>query len=369
MHVTRPHRPSRPDSDSEEAAALRLALARGVGPVAIDALRRAFGSARAAVDASTAAVSAALHLDEPRASRLVGAIRRADPWHELRRVRRARGSVLHPAARHWPPLLRLLEPPPPLLWCRGGPPDGDRAVAIVGSRRAGRQALERAADLAAGLVDDGWTIVSGGAIGIDAAAHRGALRAGGRTIVVLGGGLDRPSPRSHAPLFREVLANGGAVLSEWPMETEPRPHHFPRRNRVIAGLARAVLVVAAGERSGAHVTARLAVEELGRDVGAVPGDPDDPLARGCLRLLREGAAVIRDVDDARELLAGTEAIAVAARSAASAASEAAAEAGADAPGRPSPRPPPVAQPSSASPSASSITTRSCRSRAVAEDPR
>jgi DNA processing protein len=331
-------------------ASLRVAMAAGLGPATIARLRRHFGTDEAVCEATAAAVSGRLDLPPPDAASIVAALAAAEPWSEDRAMRRGAAVLLTPEHPAWPPLLRLLRPPPPALWCRGGLPASDRSVALVGSRRASAVAIRRTTAIAARLAAEGWTIVSGGALGVDAAAHRGAMLRGGRTIAVLGGGLDRPSPPSNVRLFEEIAASGGCLLSEWPMAVEPRPWHFPRRNRVIAGMARAVLVLAAGSRSGAHITARLAVEELGRDVGAVPGDPDDPAVAGCLRLLREGAAVIRDADDALELLESTEPLAAAAR--------AAGEAAAVAP----------TQGVAATPSASRITMRSCSSRAGTEEP-
>ena len=334
-------------------ASLRVAMAPGIGPATLDALREAFGGDASICRATTAQIADRLGVPPAAAATVVSALAAVEPWMEDRAMRRRGVRLLTPHGRGWPPLLRLLRPPPPALWCLGGVPTSDRTVAIVGSRQASSAAIRRAAAIAAELAADGWTIVSGGALGVDAAAHRGTLLRGGATIAVLGGGLDRPSPPSHLRLFEEIVASGGTLLSEWPMAVEPRPWHFPRRNRVIAGIARAVLVVAAGARSGAHITARLAVEELGRDVGAVPGDPEDPAVAGCLRLLREGAAVIRGPEDARELLAATEPLAAAARSLRT--PEEAGE-------------PEEDQGSGATPSASRITMRSCRSRAGPEEP-
>lgn len=325
-------------------------MASGVGPATIARLREHFETDEAVCRATPAEVAAGLDIAPEAAALVVAALAAVEPWIEDRAMRRRGAVLLTPVHRAWPPLLRLVQPPPPALWCRGGMPVSDRSVAIVGSRLASPAAVRRTEAIAGRLSAEGWTIVSGGALGVDAAAHRGALVRGGRTVAVLGGGLDRRSPPSHERMFEEIVASGGSLLSEWPMAVEPRPWHFPRRNRVIAGIARAVLVLAAGPRSGAHITARLAVEELGRDVGAVPGDPDDPSVAGCLRLLREGAAVIRDADDALEMLAATEPLAAAARAAGE-------------PGGVG-----TTQGDAATPSASRMTIRSCSSRAGPDGP-
>jgi DNA processing protein len=152
-----------------------------------------------------------------------------------------------------------------------------------------------AEQLAKGLGELGRTIVSGMALGIDTAAHRGALAAGGRTLAVLGSGFANVYPRENMRLMREIAASGG-ILSEFPLQTEPERWNFPRRNRIISGLARGVVVVEAPERSGALITAQLALEQ-GREVFAVPGRITDETSRGTNRLLREGAKLVEDIED------------------------------------------------------------------------
>ncbi|MEM8767657.1 MAG: DNA-processing protein DprA, partial [Pseudomonadota bacterium] len=175
------------------------------------------------------------------------------------------------------------------------------AVAIVGARRASRSGLELAAGLAAELARAGVVIVSGLALGIDAAAHRGALEGGGKTIAVLGSGVDRCQPVSNAPLARAIVEAGGLLLSEYAPGTAARPHHFPERNRLISGLAGAVIVVEASKRSGSLITARLALEQ-GRDVLAVPGQAGLPNSAGTNALLKAGAGLVEHTTDVLEAL-------------------------------------------------------------------
>ncbi|MSP59367.1 MAG: DNA-protecting protein DprA [Myxococcales bacterium] len=186
----------------------------------------------------------------------------------------------------WPSRLGAVVDAPPVLWVRGVLPVG-RAVAVVGARNAGSDGNAAAAAVAAGLAERGVAVVSGGARGIDAASHRGALEAGGTTVVVLGTGVDVPYPLEHAPLFDEVVARGGAVLSQFPPGTQPSRWTFPARNRVIAGLAEAVVVIEAGSASGALYTAA-AANDYGRPVIALLGSP------GCDRLAASGALAARD---------------------------------------------------------------------------
>jgi len=197
----------------------------------------------------------------------------------------------------YPAWLRRVFAPPPALWVIGrlAPGEGERAVAVVGCRAATGLGLSFARALGRDLAAAGVTVVSGLARGIDAAAHRGALDASGRTVAVLGSGLDRLYPPEHDALARTIEENG-AVVSEFPLGTIPWKQNFPRRNRVIAGWARATVVVEAGSRSGALSTAKAALDE-GRDVMAVPGHPSQPAAEGANGLLRDGAVLVRGAAD------------------------------------------------------------------------
>ena len=243
---------------------------------------------------------------------------RAREWRDAARA--AGRSLLLLSGPGYPPLLAEIAVPPIVLDVLGplappsdGPPDASAdpppgapaelarpAVAIVGARRATPYGIGAAESLAEGLAEAGVTVVSGLARGVDAAAHRAALRAGGRTLAVLGAGHDRLYPPEHRNLAREV-AESGALVTEFPPDTRPLPHHFPRRNRIIAGLAAATVVVEAAERSGSLSTARHAADS-NREVLAVPGPITSSLSAGCHSLLRSGAALVTGVADLLEEL-------------------------------------------------------------------
>ncbi|MFT0847808.1 DNA-processing protein DprA [Actinomycetaceae bacterium L2_0104] len=213
------------------------------------------------------------------------------------------GGFLMPGDRNWPESLMDLDDKRPLgLWYHGDPEVLRRlSVSIVGSRDATQYGKRIATDFAYELAEAGVAVVSGGAFGIDTAAHRGALSAGSQTVVVLAGGVDRPYPKQNAGLFGEILAAGGVLVSESPPGAQPLRHRFLSRNRIIAALGLATIVVEAPYRSGAISTARHALE-IGRDVGAVPGPVSSPRSAGCHRLLRESAICVTSSNDVAELL-------------------------------------------------------------------
>ena len=201
----------------------------------------------------------------------------------------------------YPPLLRWIADPPPVLWVRGDPaPLAAPAVAVVGSRGASAYGLSVAERLGHDLAAAGVTVVSGGARGCDGAAHRGALSAGGATVAVLGCGPDIVYPAEHRNLYRTIVERG-AVLSELGPGAPPLPAHFPRRNRIISGLVHAVVVVEASDRSGSLITAGCALEQ-GRDVMAVPGNVLSERHTGCHDLLRDGACLVQSAADVLEEL-------------------------------------------------------------------
>jgi len=279
-----------PDDPAEELRALvALTLVPGVGPGRIRALLARFGSAQAALHAPIAALVQVPGIGMQTARRIAA----FDDWDavdaQFERAERV-GATLIPAwDERFPPLLRQIYDPPALLWLRGElTPADDNAVAIVGTRRPTDYGLRTARQFAAALAREGVTVVSGLAYGIDAAAHRGALEAGGRTLAVLGSGVDRIYPSRHERLARAIMAQG-ALLSEFPLGAAPDAPNFPRRNRLISGLARAVLIVEAYETGGALITARLALEQ-NREVLAIPGALHNPASAGTNRLIRDSLA-------------------------------------------------------------------------------
>jgi DNA processing protein len=222
----------------------------------------------------------------------------------------------------YPARLATIEDPPPLLYGHGDAELlGQPALAIVGTRSPTSAGIDIAEALARHLAERGLVVTSGLALGIDAAAHRGALAAHGMTIAVAGTGLDRVYPARNADLARQI-GESGALLSELPLGTRPSREAFPRRNRILAGLTLGTLVVEAATRSGSLITARLALEQ-GREVFAVPGSIHNPVARGCHRLIRQGAKLVETADDILEEIAPR----LAAASPADAASTDAAETG------------------------------------------
>ncbi|MCL6612189.1 MAG: DNA-processing protein DprA [Peptococcaceae bacterium] len=225
--------------------------------------------------------------------------RGVNPEAEMSLLEKKGITFLHFGDPGYPEILRNIFDPPPGLFVKGEIKQSDsQAVALVGSRKATRYGIAAAAKLAGELAGAGVTVVSGMARGIDTAAHRGALAAGGRTIAVLGCGLDVAYPRENAGLMEEI-ARSGAVVSEFPLGTPPEAWHFPVRNRIISGLSRGVVVVEAASRSGALITADFALDQ-GREVMAVPGNITSEVSRGPNRLIRQGARPVESAGDILE---------------------------------------------------------------------
>ncbi len=272
----------------------------GLGNLRIAKLHEHFGSLRAALDASRGALRAA-GLPEAVCAELArsgrGLIRADLDWLDAAPHR----HVLTLTDPDYPPLLRRLDDAPPLLFVEGDLNALWRAqIAMVGSRNASRGGIGVARDFAKHFARLGIVVTSGLAEGIDGAAHAACLDAGGATIAVCGTGLDRVYPERHRELARRIVTQG-ALVSDFPIGTPPLPEHFPRRNRIIAGLTLGTLVVEASLKSGSLITARLAAE-CGRDVFAIPGSIHDPRARGCHHLIRNGATLVCEAGEIIEAL-------------------------------------------------------------------
>lgn len=220
----------------------------------------------------------------------------------VRQVETSGVGVVTWGSPEYPELLREIPAAPPLIFLRGQLEPIDRwAVAVVGTRRLTAYGRQVTRDLVAGLVVNGITVVSGLARGIDAVAHRTALEDGGRTIAVMASGIDKVYPPEHRDLAREIVAGRGAVISDYPFGAEPESNHFPARNRLISGLSLGVIVIEAGERSGALITARFALEQ-NREVFAVPGNIHSPVSVGTNRLIQQGGKLVMRVEDILEEL-------------------------------------------------------------------
>jgi DNA processing protein len=300
LHLLSAIPPAIPTSD-EVASELLLVLVPGVGPRIRKTLIEHFGSAAAVLAAAASDLRAVPGIGTKISQAIVTARREVDVAAELELCRQNGVTLLATSHPEYPQRLKTIYDPPGVLFLRGQilPTDG-LAVAIVGTRHATPYGLAQAERLAAALSRAGYTIVSGLARGIDAAAHRGALKAGGRTLAVLGSGVLNIYPPEHGQLA-EQIALQGAVISENPPRSPPLAGAFPQRNRIVTGLSLGVIVVEAADRSGALISARHAMEQ-GREVFAVPGRVDSRMSKGCHRLIRDGAKLVETVDDVLEEL-------------------------------------------------------------------
>ena len=281
-------------------AALTLSRIPGLGPRMLTALLDQFGTAESVLAQSPSALLAIEGIGKALASR-IRTVDISETQDYLARCDRLGVRILLQYDGDYPKPLSTIADPPPVLHCRGTLlAQDDLAIAIVGSRRCSPYGMRHAGRLAGALVRAGFTVVSGLARGIDAAAHRGALEAGGRTLSVLATGVETIYPPEHERLAGDVMAQG-ALLSELPLDQLPRRGVFPQRNRIISGLCLGVIIVEATRRSGALHTARHAMEQ-GREVFAVPGPVDSLPSEGCHCLIRDGVTLVRHVDDVLEQL-------------------------------------------------------------------
>ena len=271
---------------------LRLHLTPGLGRTALFKLHNYFGNFSAALKAPLQQlVEAGL---SPKLCAKIPAANDPDYLQTRRKLETLKVRLLSFWDEQYPALLRQIHDPPALLYLRGQLPTND-CFAIVGSRRATQGGLRLTHDLAKSLAEHDICITSGLARGIDSAAHRGALAAGGATIAVLGCGIDRIYPPENERLFGDIL-HSNAIISEYPPGTPPLPGHFPGRNRIISGLSRGVLIVEAAEGSGSLITGDFALEQ-GRELFASPGAVHNPTSKGANRLLKEGAQLVTEAND------------------------------------------------------------------------
>lgn len=299
---------------AQRDALIMLMLTTGLGHTLIGRCVEAFGTPMDVLDASGSTLAQIKGISRDAGNRMrrefddIRASGRLET--ELTTIERHGATLLSIDDPGYPRLLKLIPDPPRLLWARGELREDDAlALAIVGSRKCSHYGREQAERFGYGAADAGLCVVSGGAYGVDAAAHEGALRAGGRTIAVLGSGLANPYPKEHAKLFGRIArgdrddAPRGAVISELPMNTPPMAENFPRRNRIVSGLALGTLVIEAARRSGALITARVCVEEQGRECMALPGRVDARTSDGCHQMIREGwATLVTNIADVLDAL-------------------------------------------------------------------
>lgn len=282
-----------PTSHADKLDWLRLYRSRRVGPVTFIRLVREHGSVAAALEVLPSIAASSGVSDYQIMSRETAEI-------EYTAGQAVGAELLFLGAANYPPRLATIQDPPPVLWALGDPSIAFRtSVAFVGARNSSSLGRRMAAKLSKDLSSEGYVIVSGLARGIDAEAHKSALNGG--TIAVLAGGVDYIYPKENYDLAQNILENGLRV-SEMPIGLQPQARHFPRRNRIISGLAQGVLVVEGASKSGSLITAKNALDQ-GREVMAVPGNPMDGRAAGCNMLIRDGATLVRSAADIIEALA------------------------------------------------------------------
>lgn len=295
------------DITEAQADLLRITLLPGLGPIltrrAIDTL----GSPRAVLEASRRELVSIRGVGGQTAMAILDAKSTLDDRlkEELDEADAMGARLCTLVDDDYPELLKQIQDPPPVLYVRGDIAALSAAcpIGVVGSRSATHYGIEQTERFSSALAQAGLCIVSGGARGVDTAAHRATLRARGMTVAVLGCGLSQCYPPENYDLFNAIASSGGAVVSELPMRTGPHAENFPARNRIISGLSLGTLVIEAPRRSGALITARLAAEDHGREVFALPGRVDSPTSRGCLNLITQGGAhLVVDPPDILDML-------------------------------------------------------------------
>jgi len=287
--------------DNREAY-LVLSLLPGIGPVRVNQLLTLFGEPRAILSAKPAELARVPGIGAALSDVVGNWSKHCDLAQEQRTMEQAGVQFVCRGDEDYPPLLRQIHDPPLGLYVRGNAHvfrNLQAAIAVVGSRHTTHYGVKMAESLATAAAVTGWTVVSGLARGIDAAAHLATLDAHGITVAVLGSGLAHIYPQENVPLSRRIAAEGGAVVSEFPMLFPPDKRTFPMRNRIISGMCRGCIVVEAGDRSGSLITANQALDQ-NRQVFAVPGRVDSAQSRGCHRLIKEGAKLVETFQDVLE---------------------------------------------------------------------
>lgn len=293
------------NDDREEYYWLGLKAVAGIGNVTFRRLLERFDTPRQALSADRPGLEGIRGLTPEIIGNIRGGSWQRFAGEECRRLRSSGARLVTFTATDYPKSLFEIPDPPPFLYVRGDLRSTEHAVAVVGSRRASSYGILTTQRMAEALAQAGVTVVSGMARGVDTAAHKGALRAGGRSIGVLGCGIDKVYPPENKALYDE-MAEKGCLISEFPLGSLPLAENFPRRNRIISGLSRGVLVVEAAEKSGSLITAQFALEH-GRDVYAVPGNITCSTSRGSNRLIKQGAKLVDCVEDILEELPGYDA--------------------------------------------------------------
>jgi DNA processing protein len=279
-----------------------LSMVEGIGARTYQRLLERFGSATAILQAVRSDLSGFDFLKPDTLNQLLTARSRLDPMHIVELCEQDQIDIISLREERYPKPLRTIADPPPILYAKGTLLSSDAfSLAVIGTRRCTRYGERQTERLTSALVQHGFTIISGLALGIDGIAHRSALSGGGRTVAVLGSGLHRIYPPEHQQLAEKIIDSGGCVLSEYPPLHPSAKWTFPQRNRIVSGLSLGVLVIEAPLRSGAMISARLAGEQ-GRDIFAVPGSIESPASGGCNQLIKDGAYIVESADDILNVL-------------------------------------------------------------------
>ena len=277
---------------------LKILAADGIGPRIVRRLLNGLGSAESILQAQPSDIAACCGFSVTAAEAINRSLVASNPDEDHRCLSMVGGRYVFFHQRGYPARLCHIPDPPTLMRVRGGDlADGQPCIAIVGTRRCSAYGLRQAARFSSALASEGITIVSGGARGIDAQAHRSAMKADGRTVVVLGSGLGRLYPPEHDRLFEKVVESGGVLVSEYEHHQPPRPGQFPRRNRIVSGLSIGVLLIEAPVKSGAMITARMSIEDHGGEVWAVPGSVERTQSSGGHAAISNGWAALVDSPD------------------------------------------------------------------------